>query len=80
MRFTVDAVPGEQFARWIEATRGSGPALDTSSYGELAKPSEAVAPFTYRSVAPGLFDRVVSLVMHPAAGPTFACVAPAEAE
>src|SRR5712675_349314 len=76
MRFTVDAMPGEQFARWIDATRGSGPALDTRTYAELAKPSEAVAPFTYRSVAPGLFDGIVSSVMQPAEGPNFACVAP----
>ena len=80
MRFTVDAMPGEQFARWIDATRNSGPALDTRTYAELAKPSEAVAPFTYRSVAPDLFDGIVSSAMQPADGANFACVAPQEAK
>jgi cytochrome o ubiquinol oxidase subunit 2 len=79
MRFTVDAVPSEQFARWIDATRNSGPTLDTLTYAELAKPSEAVAPFTYRSVAPGLFERIVSSVMEPADGSSLVCVAPQEA-
>jgi cytochrome o ubiquinol oxidase subunit 2 len=80
MRFTVDAVSSEQFARWVDATRGSGPALDTRTYAELAKPSEAVAPFTYRSVAPGLFDGIVSSVMQPVDVSNLVCVAPREAE
>ena len=56
MRFTVDAVPAEDFARWVDAARSAGPALDAQAYAELVKPSEAVAPFTYRAVAPDLFD------------------------
>jgi cytochrome o ubiquinol oxidase subunit 2 len=80
MRFTLDAVPSEQFARWVDTTRGSGLTLDPTTYAELAKPSEAVAPFTYRSVAPGLFDEIVSSVMQPADGLNFACVAPQEAK
>jgi cytochrome o ubiquinol oxidase subunit 2 len=59
MRFTVDAVPIEQFMQWVDATRSAGPALDTQSYADLAKPSEAVAPFTYRAAAPNLFDGIV---------------------
>jgi cytochrome o ubiquinol oxidase subunit 2 len=59
MRFTVDAVPIERFAQWVEATRSAGPVLDTQSYTDLAKPSEAVVPFTYRAVAPNLFDGIV---------------------
>jgi cytochrome o ubiquinol oxidase subunit 2 len=79
MRFTVDAVSGEQFARWIDAARGSGPTLDARTYTELAKPSEAVAPYTYRAVASGLFDGIVSSVMQPADGSNLVCVAPQEA-
>ena len=48
MRFTVDAVPAEQFAQWVTAARNSGPVLDAATYADLAKPSQAVAPFTYR--------------------------------
>ena len=66
MRFNVDAVPAENFAQWVDATRGAGPVLDAQAYADLAKPSKAVAPFTYRAVAPGLFDGIVSSVMQPA--------------
>ena len=63
MRFNVDAVPREQFAQWVTATRNSGPVLDSLTYADLAKPSHAVAPFTYRSVAPTLFNDIVSAAM-----------------
>jgi cytochrome o ubiquinol oxidase subunit II len=65
MRFTVDAVPIEDFARWADATRETGPVLDTQAYADLAKPSSAVAPFTYRAVAPNLFNGILSAVMDP---------------
>src|SRR6266550_4833906 len=48
MRFNVEAVPAEGFAQWVAATRSTGPALDAQAYADLAKPSSAVAPFTYR--------------------------------
>jgi cytochrome o ubiquinol oxidase subunit 2 len=60
MRFTVDAVPADQFTQWVTAARNSGPALDAATYADLAKPSKAVAAFTYRSVARGLFNGIVS--------------------
>jgi cytochrome o ubiquinol oxidase subunit 2 len=59
MHFDADAVPDEKFAEWLSAVHSAGPELDTKSYGDLAKPSAAVAPFTYRSVAPGLFDSIL---------------------
>ena len=62
MRFAVDAVPAEQFAEWVSATRNTGPVLDGAAYAELVKPSKAVTPFTYRAVAPGLFNEIVSFV------------------
>ncbi len=60
MRFTVDAVPAEKFAQWVSATRNTGAMLDAQAYADLAKPSKAVAPFTYRAVAPDLFNTIVS--------------------
>src|SRR6516225_8931118 len=65
MYFNVDAVPPERFAQWVAATRTSGPALDAQSYAELVKPSQAVAPFTYRAVAPNLFNGILSTGMQP---------------
>jgi len=58
MHFDADAVPDEKFAQWVDAARSAGPELDARSYADLAKPSAAVAPFTYRSVAPGLFGSI----------------------
>ena len=69
MRFTVDAVPAEKFAQWVDAARSAGPVLDAQAYAELAKPSKAVAPFTYRAVAPDLFNGIVSSTMQ-ADGPS----------
>ncbi len=60
MRFTVDAVPAQQFEQWVTTTRNTGPVLDAPTYAELAKPSEAVAPFSYRAVARDLFNQIVS--------------------
>ena len=63
MYFNVDAVPAEKFAQWVAATRTTGPVLDAQSYAELAKPSQAVTPFTYRAVAPDLFNGILSTGM-----------------
>ena len=60
MSFIVDAVRPDQFAQWVAATRGTGPNLDAQTYADLARPSKAVSPFTYRAVAPDLFESIVS--------------------
>jgi cytochrome o ubiquinol oxidase subunit II len=60
MRFTVDAVSNDKFAQWVSQAREAGPVLDTQSYKDLAKPSKAIAPFTYRAVAADLFSGVVN--------------------
>jgi cytochrome o ubiquinol oxidase subunit II len=59
MRFIVKAVPGGDFDAWVAQVRHTGSALDDAGYAELAKPSKAVPPTTYRSVAPNLFERIV---------------------
>ena len=80
MRFNVDAVPVEKFAQWVDAARSAGPVLDAQAYADLAKPSKAVAPFTYRTVAPRLFDGIVSSIMQPVDVANLVCVAPQEAK
>jgi cytochrome o ubiquinol oxidase subunit II len=67
MRFTVDAVPADKFGEWVTATRAAGPVLDAQTYQDLVKPSQSVAPFTYRDVAPGLFNAIVSPAPKPRA-------------
>src|ERR1700690_1426531 len=59
MYFNVDAVAPEKFSDWVEAARNVGAELNATTYAELAKPSAKVPPFTYRAVAPGLFDKIM---------------------
>jgi len=63
MRFTVDAVTDGGFAQWVRQARETGSALDKQTYADLVKPSKAVAPFTYRGVAPDLFGSIVNTAM-----------------
>lgn len=65
MRFSVAAVPTQDFDKWVAAARADGPMLGVQAYADLAKPSTAVAPFTYRAVAPDLFNSILGAVMHP---------------
>jgi cytochrome o ubiquinol oxidase subunit 2 len=60
MRFTVDAVTDDKFSQWVSQARKTGSTLDKQTYVDLVKPSKAVAPFTYRAVAPGLFGSIVN--------------------
>src|SRR5947208_15999638 len=66
MRFVVRSVPAGDFNAWREQVRGSESALDDAGYVELAKPSKAVPPKTYRPVESNLFERIVD---QPRAGP-----------
>jgi cytochrome o ubiquinol oxidase subunit II len=59
MHFNVEAIPAEKFSEWVDATHSVGAELNATTYAELAKPSAAVTPFTYRSVAPGLFGGIM---------------------
>jgi cytochrome o ubiquinol oxidase subunit II len=63
MRFVVKSVPVGDFGPWLEQVRGAGSALDEAGYAELAKPSKAVPPTTYRSVEPKLFERIIDLTV-----------------
>ena len=69
MHFSVEAVPPDRFAAWVDATRASGPALTAQSYVDLARQSANVAPFTFRAVDPDLFQKIVSQALPPGPGP-----------
>ncbi|MFZ0839365.1 MAG: COX aromatic rich motif-containing protein, partial [Xanthobacteraceae bacterium] len=71
MRFVTKAVPAGDFDAWVNQVRGAGSALDAAAYAELAKPSTAVPPTTYRSVEPKLFERIIDQTV---AGPGQASV------
>jgi cytochrome o ubiquinol oxidase subunit 2 len=66
MRFIAKAVSADNFNAWVEEARNTGSALDDAGYAQLAKPSKAVPPTTYRSVEPKLFERILDQTM---AGP-----------
>jgi cytochrome o ubiquinol oxidase subunit 2 len=66
MHFTVDAIPADKFAEWVNATRGKGDTLDPKSFAELAKQSQAVPVKTYGGVAQDLFAAIV----HPPGQPS----------
>jgi len=59
MHFVVKSVRAADFNAWLDQVRGTGTALDDAGYAELAKPSKAVPPMTYRSVEPKLFERII---------------------
>ena len=67
MRFVVKSVPAADFNAWLEQVRGTGSGLDAAAYAELAKPSQAVPPRTYRSVEPKLFERIIDQTLSPPA-------------
>src|ERR1700733_13156492 len=65
MYFNVVAVAPGKFSEWVNGVRSAGPELNATTYADLAKPSSAVTPFTYRSVAPDLFGRISVSEMQP---------------
>ena len=69
MQFPVRAVSVDEFNAWSTSIRGAGPTLDAASYAALARQG-TVPPSRYGSVAPGLFDQVVSQKLPPGPGPT----------
>jgi cytochrome o ubiquinol oxidase subunit 2 len=69
MHFDVQAMPTGQFAAWIDATRNTGPTLDSASYATLAKQSMNTSPFTFGAADPGLFQQIVMQQLPPGPGP-----------
>jgi cytochrome o ubiquinol oxidase subunit II len=84
MHFTVHAVPAIAFAGWVAKTRQAGPALDHAGYLALLRESQNTRPFTYRSVAPGLFRAIATGQLPygpgPAQGPAGPSVRPVGAK
>jgi cytochrome o ubiquinol oxidase subunit 2 len=69
MRFNFEALPAQQFDAWIAASRSMGGVLDDAAYRGLLRQSVPPHPYTYRSVQPGLFERIVTLQLPPGEGP-----------
>jgi cytochrome o ubiquinol oxidase subunit 2 len=69
MSFALEAVDSGQFATWVASTKNSGGVLDDSAYRGLLRQSANLQPYTYRAVAAGLFNRIVSMQLPPGEGP-----------
>lgn len=69
MHFEVRAVAADDFAQWIRAAQATGPDLDRGQYMKLARQSENVRPFTFRTVAQGLYQQIVTQAIAPGPGP-----------
>jgi cytochrome o ubiquinol oxidase subunit II len=71
MHFTTEAVPKADFDAWTkQASGGGGPSLSSQAYKDLSVQSMNVAPYTYSSVEPGLFDKIVTQELPPGPGPS----------
>jgi cytochrome o ubiquinol oxidase subunit II len=77
MHFVLRAVRQDEFDRWVEAVKASGPTLDRAGYTELAKQSQDVKPFTYRAIDPSIFQAITTREIAPGPGPS-SSVAPPE--
>ena len=60
MKFAAKAVDQAGFDAWIAKAKTSGPALDTTSYATLAKPSEDQPASFYGSIDPMLYHRILN--------------------
>src|SRR5215813_6301704 len=71
MHFKTEAVPKSDFDAWTtETSEGGGQTLSSQAYKDLSVQSMNVAPFTYSSVEPGLFDKIVRQELPPGPGPS----------
>jgi cytochrome o ubiquinol oxidase subunit 2 len=69
MHFEVEAKSSEDFYAWLGQARGTGDELTPERYIELSKQSVVPAPFTFRTVSEGLFDKILDQTLPPGPGP-----------
>ena len=69
MHFEVEAKSPQDFYAWLGQVRAGGPELTPESYIALSKQSVVPAPFTFRSVTDGLFEKILDQTLPPGPGP-----------
>jgi cytochrome o ubiquinol oxidase subunit II len=69
MHFEVEAKAAPEFYDWLGQTRATGDELTPERYIELSKQSVVPAPFTFRTVANGLFEKILDQTLPPGPGP-----------
>ncbi len=72
MTFETQAVSASDFSLWVASAQAEGPPLDEAAYRALLPQSSNVAPYTYRTITPQLFDHIASGRLPPGEGPGFA--------
>ncbi len=65
MNFTVKAVGQADFTKWMQTAKHSTGKLTSSSYAQLARPSQNVRPSYYGTIDPALYDTIVMNYMMP---------------
>jgi cytochrome o ubiquinol oxidase subunit 2 len=70
MAFNTISMPANQFNQWIANARSNGAELNDAAYTALLRQSQNVRPYTFRTVAAALFDRISRLQFPPGEGPT----------
>ena len=69
MHFEVVAKTSSEFYDWLGQTRATGEDLTPERYIELSKQSIVKEPFTFKSVADDLFEKVLDQTLPPGPGP-----------
>jgi cytochrome o ubiquinol oxidase subunit II len=69
MHFEVVAKTAPEFYDWLGQARASGDELTPERYIELSKQSILPEPITFKSVADGLFDKILDQTLPPGPGP-----------
>jgi cytochrome o ubiquinol oxidase subunit 2 len=69
MHFEVEAKSQQDFSAWLGKARADGPELTPESYIELSKQSVVPAPYTFRTVTDGLFEKILDQTLPPGPGP-----------
>jgi len=58
-----------EFYDWLGQTRATGDELTPERYIELSKQSVLPEPITFKTVADGLFDKILDQTLPPGPGP-----------
>jgi cytochrome o ubiquinol oxidase subunit II len=67
MRFDLVSTEAEAFRDWVNAAKEHGGVLDSGTFEQLSRPAKAEGTQTYAQVSEGLFDKVSSGHLAPAA-------------
>ena len=65
MRFAFHGMSEDDFARWVARAKGAGGDLSRDAYVKLARPTRYEPVHTYATVAPGLYQAILTQCVDP---------------